>query len=94
MAEPSVLIVDDSHDMVDVLRGYLVDHGFRVTSATDGEAAVKAFHRHSPDVVLTDLRMRGFDGLDVLEAIKAADPDSAVVIMTAFGNVESAVDAI
>jgi len=77
-----------------VLRGYLVDHGFRVTSATDGEAAVKAFHRHSPDVVLTDLRMRGFDGLDVLEAIKAADPDSAVVIMTAFGNVESAVDAI
>jgi two-component system response regulator HydG len=94
MAEPSVLIVDDSHDMVDVLRGYLVDHGFRVTSATDGEAAIKAFHRHSPDVVLTDLRMRGFDGLDVLEAIKAADPDTAVVIMTAFGNVESAVDAI
>jgi two-component system response regulator HydG len=94
MPEPSVLIVDDSHDMVDVLRGYLVDHGFRVTSATDGEAAIKAFHRHSPDVVLTDLRMRGFDGLDVLEAIKAADPDTAVVIMTAFGNVESAVDAI
>ena len=94
MREPSVLIVDDSHDMLDVLRGYLVDHGFLVTTATDGDAAIRAFQSHSPDVVLTDLRMRGFDGLDVLEAIKAADPDMAVVIMTAFGNVESAVDAI
>jgi two-component system, NtrC family, response regulator HydG len=94
MANPSVLIVDDSHDMLDVLGRYLGDHGFSVQTATDGKAAINAFQAHPIDVVLTDLRMKGFDGLDVLEAIKAADPEMAVVIMTAFGNVESAVDAI
>jgi two-component system response regulator HydG len=94
MAKSSVLIVDDSHDMLDVLGRYLGEHGFAVHTATDGKAAIALFQRHSIDVVLTDLRMTGFDGLDVLEAIKAVEPGMAVVIMTAFGNVESAVDAI
>jgi two-component system response regulator HydG len=88
------LIVDDSVAMVETLKQYLGDHGFEVETATTGEAAVRQFQAANCDIVLTDLRMPGFDGLDVLEEIRKRDLQVPVVIMTAFGNVESAVEAI
>jgi two-component system response regulator HydG len=90
----SVLIVDDSPEMLDVLGKYFADHGFHVEVARSGAAALEAYRARPADVVLTDLRMKGMDGLDLFEALRRLDPDAAVVIMTAFGNVESAVDAI
>jgi two-component system response regulator HydG len=90
----SVLIVDDSPEMLEVLGKYFADHGFQVEIAGGGDEALEAYRARPTDVVLTDLRMKGMDGLDLFEALRRLDPDAAVVIMTAFGNVESAVDAI
>jgi two-component system response regulator HydG len=94
MSDRSVLVVDDSSQMVDALERYLGDHGWHVETATGGAEAVKLFARRPVDVVLTDLRMEGTDGIDVLEEIHRADPAIPIVLMTAFGTVESAVDAI
>jgi two-component system response regulator HydG len=90
----SVLVVDDSADMVATLARYLADHDFDVQTATSGAEALDRFAAAPSDVVLTDLRMKGLDGIDVLGGIQRVDPQTPVVIMTAFGNIESAVDAI
>jgi two-component system response regulator HydG len=94
MPDRSVLVVDDSSQMVEALERYLGDHGWHVETATGGAEAVKLFASRPVDVVLTDLRMEGTDGIDVLEEIRRADPSTPIVLMTAFGTVESAVDAI
>jgi two-component system response regulator HydG len=90
----SVLVVDDNPEMVATLARYLGDHGWDVRTAPGGAEAIELFARGPVDVVLTDLRMKGTDGIDVLEGIRAADPQTPVVLMTAFGSVESAVSAI
>jgi two-component system response regulator HydG len=94
LRKPTVLVIDDGKAMVETLSTYLGEHGFRVQAATSGEAALKQFDGGGCDVVLTDLRMPGFDGMDVLEEIRKRDPQVPVVIMTAFGNVASAVEAM
>jgi two-component system response regulator HydG len=80
--------------MVATLARYLGDHGWKVHTAHDGAEALEVFEAEHSDVVLTDLRMKGADGIDVLEGVRRADERTPVVIMTAFGSVESAVDAI
>ena len=92
--KPSVLVVDDSVDMVDTLGRYLGNEGFEVELATSGGLALRRLETESYDVVLTDLRMPDVDGLDLLEGIQKLDPLMPVIIMTAFGDIESAVDAI
>src|SRR5882724_7520377 len=94
LPSPSVLVVDDSAEMVATLARYLGDHGWEVRTALGGAEALVVFTREPVDVVLTDLRMKGTDGIDVLEEIRRADAQTPVVLMTAFGSVESAVDAI
>jgi two-component system response regulator HydG len=88
------MVVDDSADMVDTLGCYLGDEGFQVEPATSGVLALRRLENVSCDVVLADLRMPDVDGLDLLEAIHKIDPHLPVIIMTAFGDIESAVDAI
>jgi two-component system, NtrC family, response regulator HydG len=94
LPSPSVLVVDDSAEMVATLARYLGDHGWEVHTALGGAEALQLFAREPVDVVLTDLRMKGTDGIDVLEEIRRSDQQTPVVLMTAFGSVESAVDAI
>ena len=94
MPKASVLVVDDYPEMVATLSRYLGDHGWDVRTALGGAEAIELFSREPADLVLTDLRMKGTDGVDVLEGVRRADQQTPVVIMTAFGSVESAVDAI
>jgi len=94
LPDAHVLVVDDSPEMVATLSRYLTDHGWKVSAAVGGEEALDAFGREPVDVVLTDLRMRGMDGIDVLEGVRRLDAGLPVVLMTAFGSVESAVEAI
>jgi two-component system, NtrC family, response regulator HydG len=94
LPSPSVLVVDDSAEMVATLSRYLGDHGWSVQTALGGGEALEIFEAEPTDVVLTDLRMKGTDGIDVLDGIRRADERTPVVLMTAFGTVESAVDAI
>ena len=94
MSKLRALIVDDVVDMAHTIAKDLTSTGFETQVAVDGTAALKLFVKEPADVVVTDLRMKGGDGLDLLAAIKQADPNTPVIIMTAFGAVESAVEAM
>jgi DNA-binding NtrC family response regulator len=89
-----VLIVDDEPDICKALRFLLEREEYSVTCAFSGEEAITILKTDSFDVVLTDLKMGRMDGMALLEKIKEANPDIPVVIMTAFGSVESAVEAM
>jgi two-component system response regulator HydG len=88
------LIVDDHLEMAKVIAEQLGDAGYATEIATSGAEAIAAARDAAPDLVLTDLRMEKVDGLDVLQAIKELDPTIPVILMTAFGAVDSAVEAI
>ncbi|MDB4979386.1 MAG: DNA-binding response regulator [Myxococcales bacterium] len=94
MSKPTVMVVDDSFDVVDTVGRYLGDEGFHVEPATSGALALRRLEDVSCDVVLTDLRMPDIDGIDLLEGIHKVDPELPVIIMTAFGDIDSAVDAM
>jgi two-component system response regulator HydG len=94
MSKLRALIVDDVTDMAQTIANDLIAAGFETETAHDGVAALKQFAKDPADVVVTDLRMKGGDGLDLLSGIKKADPSTPVIIMTAFGAVESAVEAM
>ncbi len=89
-----VLVVDDEPHARTGLRALLVDEGFDVMLAESGAAALEKIESGAPDVVLTDLRMPGLDGMGLLAKIRETREDLPVVIMTAFGAVDSAVDAM
>jgi DNA-binding NtrC family response regulator len=89
-----ILVVDDEKDICRALEFLLRGEGHDVTTALSGEEAVELLKKDSFDVVLTDLRMDKIDGIGVLEAAKRLNPDTAVVLMTAYASVESAVDAM
>ena len=94
MSKLRALIVDDVADMAETIANDLASAGFETQIASDGTAALKQFAKNPTDIVVADLRMKGADGLDVLAGIRQADPTVPVIIMTAFGTVESAVEAM
>jgi two-component system, NtrC family, response regulator HydG len=94
MPRPRVLVIDDNAEMASTVAEFLTASGFEVDTASGGAEGVARFSAAPADAVLTDLRMKDVDGMDVLDAIKRVDPEAAVVIMTAFGGIESAVEAI
>jgi two-component system response regulator HydG len=94
MAKGRVLVVDDALEMANTIVESLQRHGFAAEAANSGPAGLERFKDAPADVVLTDLRMKGMDGLDLLAGIHALDADVPVIIMTAFGAVDSAVEAI
>ncbi|HMK56525.1 MAG TPA: sigma-54 dependent transcriptional regulator [Dissulfurispiraceae bacterium] len=89
-----ILILDDEPDICKALRFLLEREDYSVTCAYSGEEGLAAFQKDSFDVVLSDLKMGRIDGMAVLEKIKEINPEMPVVIMTAFGSIESAVDAM
>jgi len=89
-----VLVVDDHLEMVRLLADQLNDEGYQVELCENGGAALSAAEKWFPDVVLTDLRMDQVDGFDVLEGVRALDPTIPVIIMTGFGAIDSAIEAI
>ncbi|HVR63769.1 MAG TPA: response regulator, partial [Polyangia bacterium] len=94
MPKPRALIVDDVVDMAVTIAHDLQAAGYETEVARSGVGALDAFAREPADVVITDLRMKSVDGLDVLDAVKRADPSVPVLIMTAFGAIETAVEAM
>jgi DNA-binding NtrC family response regulator len=89
-----VLIVDDEPDMVANCERILAAAGIRPISTTDPGAGLEAIESERPDVVLTDLKMPGVDGLRLLERARAVDASIPVIIFTAFATIESAVAAV
>jgi len=90
----AILVVDDDPDMREMVCDLLKDRGHDVTTVESGSEALKALGQEDYAVVLTDLRMKGMQGLELLTEIKGAYPDVNVVLMTAFGSVETAVEAM
>jgi DNA-binding NtrC family response regulator len=89
-----ILIVDDEPLQRDILKTILSDEGYETYTAASGEEAMKLVRAYEPDVVLTDLKMGKMDGIEVLEKLKGLKQAPTVIIMTAFGTIDSAVDAM
>lgn len=89
-----VLVVDDKEMMRDSVAGTLERAGLGVATAADGASALEQIGKRRPDCVVTDLRMPGQSGMDLLESIRKIDEDLPVILMTAFGTIETAVKAM
>jgi two-component system response regulator HydG len=89
-----VLVVDDEQSMCEMLEAVLQKRGFTVQWTTDATEIPALLETTAADVVLTDLHMRGMNGLELCERIVANRPDVPVVVITAFGNLETAIAAI
>ncbi|MFZ7125366.1 MAG: response regulator [Desulfobacterales bacterium] len=92
--EWNILFVDDEAGIRDVARLYLEDAGYRVETAPNGLEALKLCESNPPQIIITDIRMPGMDGIELLEAVKKRYPDVEVVVATAFGDMEVAVRAL
>src|ERR1051326_5716524 len=89
-----VLVVDDQRNMRSTLSLMLRDAGYEVVEARDGEHACDLLVADAFELVLTDLKMGATDGIHVLRQVKEASPLTEVIVMTAFGTIESAVEAM
>lgn len=91
-----ILIVDDEADIRDLIAGILDDEGYKTRTAGDSDSALAAIKERRPSMVVLDIWLQGsrLDGLELLDAIKAQDPDLPVVIISGHGNIETAVSAI
>jgi len=93
MPRPRVLVVDDKENILTLFERILGE-GYQVTTAADGARAIALLGGDPFDVVITDLRMPGADGFEVLRAVKASAPETEVVMMTAYATVQDAVEAM
>ena len=89
-----ILVVEDEAKMRRLLELQLGEEGFEVHSAADAETGLQLLVRENPDLVVTDLRLPGMSGLEFLQAVKRVNAALPVVVMTAYGTVESAVEAM
>jgi len=89
-----ILVVDDEKSMREILEIFLKNEGYSVTAANNGESAVEAIKKDIFDLVITDMKMPKMGGLELLKNIKEITPETIVVIVTAFGTTESAVEAM
>ena len=94
MSEKSVLLIDDDESMRRVMEYTLLQAGYRVLTASDGEEGVRLFRQARPPVLITDIQMPGLSGYDVLRTVKEENADTLVIVVTAFGTVEKAVEAM
>jgi len=89
-----VLLIDDEADIREVTSLILVDAGYTVKAAADGEAGLVLFDQFDPQIVVTDIRMPRMDGLEVLARIKETKSDAEVIVVTAFGEMDLAIRAL
>ncbi len=90
----TILLIEDNERMAEVLARHMEMEGHAVVLVADGEKGIEEFRRQKVDLVLTDLKLPGKSGLEVLQAVKDENPMVPVVVMTAYGTIESAVKAV
>src|SRR5512139_1278071 len=94
MAKERILVVDDEYLIRWSLQQELANDGYEVTTAEDGESALRLVRESPPDLVLLDIQLPGMDGIEVLQRIKANDPEIVVIMITAYAMVGTAVAAM
>ncbi len=95
MQRPSrVMVVDDDIETLALLREVVIKEGYDVETAEDAESAMRQLGEWQPDLVITDIHMPGMDGLALLAAVREKAPDILVILLTAYGSLKTAVDAI
>ncbi len=93
-SKPRVLIVDDDTSLREFLEIFLAKEGYRVDSAASGQDALEKLKANNFNLVITDVRMPGMDGVELLRAVKAMDPGLPVILITAFASLDAAVEAM
>lgn len=91
---PKILIIDDDSSLRRVLEYNLQQEGYDVCTAADGESGLKLFAEKTPALVITDLKMPGMSGFQLLAAVKERSPATVVIVLTAFGAIDTAVEAM
>jgi len=94
MKDYNILVIDDEAAQRDVLTGYLKKKGYKIFSASSGKEGVEIAGKDPVDIILSDFKMPGLSGLEVLEQVKKINPEISFVIVTAYGTVENAVKAM
>lgn len=89
-----ILIVDDEKNQREIVAGFLQKKGHEVLTAPSGEKAAEMFDKGTFDVIITDFKMKGLDGVELLKAVKSANPMVKVILVSAFGTVQTAVQAM
>lgn len=92
--QPRVLVVEDDETVADVLREVLLDQPYQVEFVSSAEEAIARLALEPPDLVLTDISLPGKSGLDVMSEARALDPEVAVILMTGYASVSTAIDAL
>ena len=92
--EKKILLVDDEKDIRDVLRLPLMDLGFEVLEAENGEDALRLFENAQPPMILTDIKMPGMDGIELLQKVKHVNPETEVIMITGHGDMDLAVKSL
>jgi len=93
-ARVTVLVVDDEPDMRKMLAYDLSQEGYEVFTAEDGYAALEAVRKRKFDLVITDLKMPGMDGVETVAALKSIEPETEIIVATAYATVETAVECM
>ena len=94
MASEKILVVDDEQSMTQFMSIVLRKEGYEVTAVSSGRDALERVKAANFDIVITDIKMPGMDGIQLLNQIKKHDPSLPVVIMTAYASQQSAIDAV
>ncbi len=94
MTAPTILVVDDERTLAKAIKAYLAENGYEAEVAHDAESAFAMLGTARPEVVFTDVRLPGMNGIELLKKIREFDPAISVVVMTAHGSIEGAVEAV
>ncbi|MBQ43504.1 MAG: two-component system response regulator [Gemmatimonadetes bacterium] len=94
MSQETILVIDDEQAQREALAGHLLKQGYKVLVGEDGTSGLELFAHNQVDLILTDFRMHGMDGLSVLQQARRLNPEVEVVLLTAYGTIDGAVEAM
>jgi len=94
MGGEKLLLIDDSRELLENLSEYLTSKGYDITTASDGTQGISKIASESYDIILTDLKMPNADGFEVLQYVKGNSPETICIILTGYGTIKNAVEAI
>ncbi len=92
--QSGILVIDDEPDVTSTIRQYLNHFGYVVYEANSGEEGIKLYQQKKPQILITDLKMPGLSGIDVLKAVRQQDNDTEVIVLTAFGDTHFIIEAL